>query len=166
MIIRGRAHCFGDDVNTDYVIASKYKAKTLDIGEMAKHLMEDLDPGFAERMRPGDIIVGGRNFGCGSSREAAPRVIQAAGISAVLAVSFARIFFRNSVNIGLPVLPCDTAFIGDGDELEIDLAGGGVRDIKTGGSVQAAPLPRVMVNIITDGGLVAHLRKHGTFVLI
>lgn len=165
MIIRGRAHCFGDDVNTDYVIASKYKAKTLDIREMAKHLMEDLDPGFAERMRPGDIIVGGRNFGCGSSREAAPRVIQAAGISAVLAVSFARIFFRNSVNIGLPVFPCDTAFIGDGDELEIDLASGGVNDISTGGSVQVAPLPQVMVNIIADGGLVAHLRKHGTFVL-
>ena len=162
MILRGRAHRFDDDINTDYIISSKYKAQTLRIEDAAKHLMEDIDPGFADRIAPGDIIVAGRNFGCGSSREAAPRVIKAAGIAAVVAASFARIFFRNSINIGLPVLACDTRDIGSGDEIEVDLASGQVRNLSTGASKAVQPLPKVMMNVIADGGLVQHIRKHGT----
>jgi 3-isopropylmalate/(R)-2-methylmalate dehydratase small subunit len=165
MILRGRAHRFGDDINTDYIISSKYKAQTLRIEDAAKHLMEDIDPGFADRIAAGDIIVAGRNFGCGSSREAAPRVIRAAGIAAVVASSFARIFFRNSINIGLPVLACDTDDIGNGDEIEIDLASGRVRNLSTGASKAVQPLPKVMMNVIADGGLVQHIRKHGTYML-
>lgn len=165
MILKGRAHRFGDDINTDYIISSKYKAQTLRIEDAAKHLMEDIDPGFADRIAPGDIIVAGRNFGCGSSREAAPRVIKAAGIAAVVASSFARIFFRNSINIGLPVLACDTDDIGSGDEIEIDLASGRVRNLSTGASKAVQPLPKVMMNVIADGGLVQHIRKHGTYML-
>jgi 3-isopropylmalate/(R)-2-methylmalate dehydratase small subunit len=165
MILRGRAHRFDDDINTDYIISSKYKAQTLRIEDAAKHLMEDIDPGFAGRVRPGDIIVAGRNFGCGSSREAAPRVIKAAGLGAVVATSFARIFFRNSINIGLPVLASDTSDIASGDEIEIDLANGSVRNLSTGSSRTVQPLPQVMRNLIADGGLVAHIRKHGTYKL-
>jgi len=165
MILRGRAHRFDDDINTDYIISSKYKAQTLRIEDAAKHLMEDIDPGFADRIAPGDIIVAGRNFGCGSSREAAPRVIKAAGIAAVVAASFARIFFRNSINIGLPVLACDTRDIGSGDEIEVDLASGQVRNLSTGASKAVQPLPKVMMNVIADGGLVQHIRKHGTYRL-
>jgi 3-isopropylmalate/(R)-2-methylmalate dehydratase small subunit len=165
MILRGRAHRFDDDINTDYIISSKYKAQTLRIEDAAKHLMEDIDPGFAGRVRPGDIIVAGRNFGCGSSREAAPRVIKAAGLGAVVATSFARIFFRNSINIGLPVLASDTSDIASGDEIEIDLANGSVRNLSTGNSRTVQPLPQVMRNLIADGGLVAHIRKHGTYKL-
>ena len=165
MILRGRAHRFEDDINTDYIISSKHKAQTLRIEDAAKHLMEDIDPGFAARVQPGDIIVAGRNFGCGSSREAAPRVIKAAGIGAVVATSFARIFFRNSINIGLPVLVCDTADIKTGDEIEIDLASGSVRNLSSGTSRTVAPLPQVMRNLIADGGLVPHIRKHGTYQL-
>ena len=165
MILRGRAHRFDDDINTDYIISSKYKAQTLRIEDAAKHLMEDIDPGFADRIAPGDIIVAGRNFGCGSSREAAPRVIKAAGIAAVVAASFARIFFRNSINIGLPVLACDTRDIGSGDEIDVDLASGQVRNLSTGASKAVQPLPKVMMNVIADGGLVQHIRKHGTYRL-
>ena len=132
---------------------------------MAHHLMEDLDPTFVGRIQRGDFIVAGRNFGCGSSREAAPRVIQAAGIGAVLATSFARIFFRNSINIGLPVLICDTHWISNGDELEVNLATGTVTNRTTGVEIQARPLPKIMLNIMADGGLAAHIRKHGTFRL-
>jgi len=165
MILRGRAHRFDDDINTDYIISSKYKAQTLRIEDAAKHLMEDIDPGFADRIAPGDIIVAGRNFGCGSSREAAPRVIKAAGIGAVVAASFARIFFRNSINIGLPLLACDTQGISSGDEIEIDLASGRVRNVSTGTSKTVQPLPKVMMNVIADGGLAQHIRKHGTYKL-
>ena len=165
MILKGRAHRFEDDINTDYIISSKYKAQTLRIEDAARHLMEDIDPGFASRVSPGDIIVAGRNFGCGSSREAAPRVIKAAGIGAVVAVSFARIFFRNSINIGLPVLACDTEGIRTGDEVEIDLSEGAVRNLSTGTTRVVQPLPKVMTNVIADGGLVAHIRKHGTYKL-
>lgn len=165
MNITGRAHRFGDDINTDYIIASKYKTASLDPRELTRHLMEDIDPGFGQRVRPGDLIVAGRNLGCGSSREGAPLVIKAAGVGAVLAQSFARIFFRNAINIGLPVLVCDTAGIHGDDELEFDLATGSGRNVTTGAAIRAAPLPQVMINIVRDGGLAAHIRKHGTFQL-
>lgn len=165
MILKGRAHRFDDDINTDYIISSRYKAQTLRIEDAARHLMEDIAPGFADRIAPGDIIVAGRNFGCGSSREAAPRVIKAAGIAAVVAVSFARIFFRNSINIGLPVLACDTQDVGPDDEIEIDLACGLVRNLSTGASKAVQSMPKVMMNVIADGGLIQHIRKHGTYRL-
>jgi 3-isopropylmalate/(R)-2-methylmalate dehydratase small subunit len=116
-------------------------------------------------MKAGDFVVGGRNFGLGSSREHAPRIIKLAGVSAVLAQSFARIFFRNAINVGLPVLQCDTSAIGEQDELEVDLAAGEVRDLTTGAVTAFVPLPEVMVTILEDGGLVAHVKKHGGFAL-
>jgi 3-isopropylmalate/(R)-2-methylmalate dehydratase small subunit len=124
MELRGKAHCFGNDVNTDYIISGKYKFKTLDMKELAKHVMEDLDPDFAERVQPGDFVVAGSNFGCGSSREQAPLALLNAGVGAVLAKSFARIFYRNAINTGLPVVVCDTGLIDAGDELVVDLESG------------------------------------------
>ncbi len=165
MVLRGRAHVFGDDVNTDYIISGKYKFKTLDMDELACHCMEDIDPGFASRVRPGDFIVAGGNFGCGSSREQAPLVIKHAGVGAVLARSFARIFFRNAVNKGLPVVECDTSGIQAGDELEVDLAAGKVVNVTRGTEMAIVPLPRVMMDILSEGGLTEYLKNHGGFEL-
>ncbi len=164
-ILRGRAHVFGDDVNTDYIISGKYKFRTLDVEELARHCMEDVDPGFSERVRPGDFIVAGGNFGCGSSREQAPLVIKHAGVSAVLARSFARIFFRNAINKGLPAVECDTSGIRAGDELEVDLARGKVKNVTRGYTLEIVPLPAVMMDILAEGGLTDYLRKHGGFKL-
>lgn len=165
MIRRGRAHRFGNDVNTDYIIASKYKSRVLDMSELVKHVMEDADPDFYSRLSPGDFIVAGTNFGCGSSRETAPRVIKAAGVSAVLAKGFARIFFRNAINVGLPVIECNTESIEQNDTLEVDLAGGVVRNLTKGVEIAVAPLPSVMLELLNDGGLVEHFKRHGTFHL-
>jgi len=165
MILRGRAHKFGNDVNTDYIIASKYKSRILDYDELATHVMEDADPGFYARLSPGDFIVAGTNFGCGSSRETAPRVIKAARISAVLARGFARIFYRNAINVGLPVVECDTSLIEQEDELEVDLSRGVVKNATRGIELAIAPLPPVMVELLADGGLVEHFKRHGTFNL-
>lgn len=164
-VLRGRAHVFGDDINTDYIISGKYKFKTLDMGELARHCMEDIDPGFSERVRPGDFIVAGDNFGCGSSREQAPLVIKHAGVGAVLARSFARIFFRNAINKGLPVVECDTTGIEAGDELEVDLARGKVSNLTRGYDIDVVPLPAVMMDILAEGGLTEYLKKHGGFKL-
>ena len=165
MVLRGRAHKFGDDVNTDYIISGKYKFKTLDMSELARHVFEDIDPNFVKRLKPGDFVVAGRNFGCGSSREQAPLALKHAGVGAVLAKSFARIFFRNAINTGLPVVECDTDGIEDGDELEVDLERGVVRNLTKGTEIPVRPLPKVMLRILQDGGLVEHIRKHGDFVL-
>ncbi|WP_350340650.1 3-isopropylmalate dehydratase small subunit [Candidatus Solincola tengchongensis] len=165
MVLRGRAHVFGDDVNTDYIISGKYKFKTLDMDELARHCMEDLDPEFVSKVRPGDLIVAGGNFGCGSSREQAPLVIKHAGVAAVLARSFARIFFRNAINKGLPVVECDTSGIRDGDELEVDLGGGRVVNLTRGTTLDIVPLPPVMMDILREGGLTSYLRRHGGFRL-
>jgi 3-isopropylmalate/(R)-2-methylmalate dehydratase small subunit len=165
MILRGRAHVFGTDINTDYIVASRHKAEILDWQELATHLMEDLEPGFYSRLQPGDFIVAGTNFGCGSSRETAPRVIKAAGVSAVLAMGFARIFFRNSINVGLPAVECDTTLIGAGDELEVDVGAGVIRNLTTAVEIKVAPMPEVMVELLNDGGVAEHFRKHGTWNL-
>ncbi len=165
MKLTGKAHKFGDDVNTDYIIAGKYKFKTLDMKELAKHVMEDLDPNFFSKIKKGDFIVAGRNFGCGSSREQAPLAILNANIGAVIAKSFARIFYRNSINVGLPLLECDTSQIDPGDELEIDLEEGIVYNKTKDISIKVTPLPKVMLQILNDGGLAAHFRKYGTFNL-
>lgn len=163
MYFQGKAHKFGSDINTDYIISGKYKFKTLDMVELAGHLLEDLDPEFSRKIKPGDFIVAGANFGCGSSREQAPLVVKQAGISAVLAKSFARIFYRNAINTGLPVVECDTGRIDSGDDLELDLASGVINNKTKGISIPVKPLPRVMVKILNDGGLAAHFRKYGGF---
>jgi len=161
-IIKGKTHRFGDDVNTDYIISGKYKFKTLDMKELASHLFEDLVPGFTEKVQKGDLVVAGRNFGCGSSREQAPLVIKEAGISCVVAKSFARIFYRNAINVGLPVVQCETDLIGDGDMLEVDLDAGLLKDLTTGESLTFEPLPAFMQSILREGGLVEYVRRHGT----
>jgi 3-isopropylmalate/(R)-2-methylmalate dehydratase small subunit len=166
-ILTGRAHRFepDDDINTDYIISGRYKFKTDDMSELARHVMEDIAPEFASRVAPGDFIVAGRNFGCGSSREQAPRALKAAGVSAVLAKSYARIFFRSSFNIGLPLVECDTGWIQAGDELSVDLASGEVSCPDRAVKVNASPVPRTMRILLEDGGLVPHLKKHGGFAL-
>ncbi|MBN2169217.1 MAG: 3-isopropylmalate dehydratase small subunit [Actinobacteria bacterium] len=161
MILKGKAHRFGDDVNTDYIISGRYKFKTLDMKELATHVMEDLDPDFYSRVREGDFIVAGSNFGCGSSREQAPLAIKHAGISAVISGSFARIYFRNSINNGLPSIVCDSASIEDGDELEVDLEKGTVKDLTRGTEIKTSPLPKVMLDILNEGGLVPYINKYG-----
>ncbi len=163
MLLRGKAHIFGNDVNTDYIISGKYKFKTLDMNELAKHVMEDLDPDFYQKINPGDFIVAGSNFGCGSSREQAPLAVKYANISAVLAQSFARLFYRNAINTGLPVVECDTTNIATGDELEVDLTKGEITNRTKGIIIPVKPLPPVMIKILNDGGLAAHFRKHGGF---
>jgi 3-isopropylmalate/(R)-2-methylmalate dehydratase small subunit len=165
MIFKGKAHIFGDDVNTDYIISGKYKFKTLDMEELACHCMEDIDPDFTDKVQPGDFIVAGINFGCGSSREQAPLVIKYAGVGAVLAKSFARIFFRNAINKGLPVVECDTSGIQEGDELEIDLETGKVTNLTRDETLEVTPLPGVMMEILSQGGLTDYLKKHGGFKL-
>jgi 3-isopropylmalate/(R)-2-methylmalate dehydratase small subunit len=165
MAINGTAHRFGEDINTDYIIAGRYKFKTLDMDELACHVMEDLDPEFADRCQQGDFIVAGKNFGCGSSREQAPLALKHAGVAAVLAQSFARIYFRNSINNGLPALVCDTSQIQDGDELEIDLERGKIKDVTRGIELQSSPMPEVMLDILAEGGLVEYMKKHGRLSL-
>ena len=159
--MRGRAHKLGDDVNTDYIISGKYKFKTLDMKELAKHLFEDLVPGFAESVRPGDIVVAGENFGHGSSREQAPLVMKEAGISCVVAGSFARIFYRNAINVGLPAVVCKTGSISDGDLVEVDLEQGRLKDLTTQRTLKFKPLPGIMAKILEEGGLANYIRKHG-----
>jgi 3-isopropylmalate/(R)-2-methylmalate dehydratase small subunit len=165
MELKGKAHKFGDNINTDYIISGKYKFKTLDMNELSKHLMEDLDPKFCQKIESGDFVVGGRNFGCGSSREQAPLVVKAAGIGAVLAKSFARIFYRNAINIGLPVIECDTDRINDGDLLLVNLEEGWIRNTSSNTNIEIKSLADVMIKILNDGGLVEHFKKYGSFKL-
>jgi 3-isopropylmalate/(R)-2-methylmalate dehydratase small subunit len=164
-ILRGRAWTFGDDISTDQIAPGRLFHLRTDLPELAKHVLEDENPEFATAVRPGDFVVGGRNFGLGSSREHAPRILRIAGAGAVLAQSFARIFFRNAINVGLPVLTCDTSAIEQGDDLEVDLGAGEVRDVTRATAVPFAPLPPVMLKILSDGGLVEHFRMYGEFHL-
>jgi 3-isopropylmalate/(R)-2-methylmalate dehydratase small subunit len=159
--LTGKAWKFGDDISTDHIAPGRLFHLRTNLPELAKHVLEDADPDFANKMSPGDFVVGARNFGLGSSREHAPRIIKIAGVNAVLAKSFARIFFRNAINVGLPVLVCDTDQIDTGDELEVDLAAGIVKDKTKGIEIGFAPLPPAMVKILSDGGLVEHYKKHG-----
>ncbi|MFA5313262.1 MAG: 3-isopropylmalate dehydratase small subunit [Methanomassiliicoccales archaeon] len=163
--MKGNAHVFGKNINTDYIISGKYKFKSTDMKDLSTHLMEDIRPGFYKEIKQGNFIVGGDNFGMGSSREQAPLVIQAAGINAVLANSFARIFFRNCINVGLPVIECDTSKIEEGDELFVDLEKGVVVNKTKGIEIKAVALPPVMVKILNDGGLAEHFKKNGGFNL-
>lgn len=163
----GVAHRFfpNDDINTDYIISGRYKFKIDDMNELAKHVMEDIAPDFSSRVRQGDLVVAGRNFGCGSSREQAPRALKAAGVGAVVAKSYARIFYRSAFNVGLPLIECDTDWIADGDELSVDLALGTITSLGTGASTKMVAIPKTMQTLLTDGGLIPHLKKHGGFLL-
>jgi 3-isopropylmalate/(R)-2-methylmalate dehydratase small subunit len=165
MRLEGRAHRFkpNDDINTDYIISGRYKFKISDMNELAKHVMEDISPAFASEVRDGDMIVAGRNFGCGSSREQAPRALKAAGVAAVVAKSFARIFYRNSFNIGLPLVTCDTDWILGGETVTVDFENGVVSGADSGGSAEFPPLPKTMQVLLEDGGLIPHIKKHGGF---
>ena len=165
MSMYGKAWKFGDNISTDLIAPGRHFHLRSNLEEFAKHVMEDADPTFAPKVQKGDFIVGGRNFGLGSSREHAPTIIKMAGVSAVLAKSFARIFFRNSINVGLPVLICDTDKISQGDELEVDLGMGKVTNRTNGAVLTFAPLPAAMLRILDDGGLLAHIQKHGDFKL-
>jgi methanogen homoaconitase small subunit len=154
-MIKGRAWIFGDDVDTDVIIPGKY-LRTKDLSLLASHVMEGLDPEFSSRIKKGDVIVAGRNFGCGSSREQAPVALKEAGVAAVVAKSFARIFYRNAINIGLPLIEADVS-CDKGDTVDVDLASGTVR---VGDEVvHGTRLPDFLLEILQDGGLVAHRRK-------
>lgn len=167
MILKGKGHRLpqNDDINTDYIISGRYKFKIQDPTELAKHLMEDLDPNFASKVKKGDFIVAGNNFGCGSSREQAPMAIKYAGISAVLAKSFARIFYRNCFNLGIPAIECNTDGIVESDDLEVDLDKGIIKNVTKGTSTRINPIPKTMQILLSDGGLVEHFKKHGGFAL-
>ena len=161
MKLKGKVHKFGDDINTDEIIPARY-LNTSDPGELAKHAMEDADPDFVKKLRPGDFVVGGKNFGCGSSREHAPVALKAAGLAAVIAGSFARIFYRNAFNMGLPILesPEAAATLKSEAEITVDLDTGEITDLATGQKFASQPLPPCMQELLADGGLMAHLKKH------
>lgn len=162
MKIKGKAIKLGDNINTDFIISGRYKFSITDMKVLAAHIMEDIDPEFPKKITPGhSIIVAGNNFGMGSSREQAPLVIKEAGITAVLSGKFARIFFRNSFNIGLPLLEVDTKQIDDGDELEIDLDTGRVHDLTKSATLVSAPIPKFMQDLVSEGGAVNYYKKHG-----
>lgn len=158
MKLSGKALKYGDDINTDLIIAGKY-TKTLNMSILAEHAMEDLDPDFHKKLNKGDFVVGGENFGCGSSREQAPLALKNAGIACIAAASFGRIFFRNAINIGLSIVECDTSSISDGDELEYDVESGILVNITKGTETRVESMPNVMIDILKEGGLVGFLQK-------
>jgi len=160
-MLTGKAHKFGDSISTDHIISGRYAHLRSNLPELTKHVFEDADVNFVKKVKPGDFVVGGSNFGLGSSREHAPLVIKMAGVSAILAKSVARIFFRNAINLGLPVLVCDTDKINDGDELEIDLAAGTLKDKTNGNMLTFGKIPEVMLKILNEGGLIPYIQKHG-----
>ena len=165
MILEGNAHVFGDHINTDYIISGKYKSRLTDLNEMSKHIMEDIRPDFFKEIKPGNFIVGGLNFGCGSSREAAAWVIKHAGIAAVLAKDFARIFFRNAINVGVPVLRVNTGSIQEGDRLKIDIGAGTIENLTRGGVLTTQSLPPFIQEIVDAGGMENYLKTHKTINL-
>ncbi len=164
-MLKGKAFKFGDGISTDHIIPGRYSSLRSNLPELAKHVMEGADPSFAGKVKPGDFVVGGSNFGLGSSREHAPLIMKMAGVSAILAKTVARIFFRNAINLGLPVLICDTDKIKDGDELEVDLSAGTVSDITSGHKLTFGKIPDVMLKILDEGGLIPYIKKYGDFKL-
>ncbi len=159
-MLKGKVFKYGADVNTDVIIPARYMSLSLP-DELAAHCMEDIDAEFLNRVEPGDIMVATSNFGCGSSREHAPIAIKAAGISCIIAKSFARIFFRNAINIGLPLLESEEAVdnIEAGDIVEVDLSSGTIKNLNSGKVFTAKPYPDFMAELIADGGLIEHTRK-------
>ena len=159
--MQGKAWIFGDSISTDLIAPGRYYHLRSNMPELAKHTLEDADPDFAPNVQPGDFVVAGQNFGLGSSREHAPAIIKLCGVGAVLAKSFARIFFRNAINVGLPAIQCDTGRIEAGDQLDVSLEDGVVRNLTKGFELTFEPWPEAMQNILADGGLAEHVIKHG-----
>ena len=159
-MLKGKVHKYGADVNTDVIIPARYLSLS-EPAELAKHCMEDIDKEFVNRVKPGDIIMATTNFGCGSSREHAPLAIKASGVSCIIARSFARIFFRNAVNIGLPLLECDDAVAQTeaGDILEVNLSTGQIKNLTNGLTFTAKPYPDFMAELISAGGLIEYTKK-------
>lgn len=157
-------YVYGDNIDTDRIIPGKY-TKTLDLSALADHVLEDLDPGFSKSVQRGDIIVAGKNFGCGSSREQAPLALKQSGVSVIIAEDFARIFFRNAINIGLAVLEIGKHEIEIGAQVEYDLATGIVKDLSQNKEYPATKLPQIMIDILDEGGLVPYLKKNKKYKL-
>jgi 3-isopropylmalate/(R)-2-methylmalate dehydratase small subunit len=165
LVLKGNAIKLGDNISTDDIIPGRFAHLRSNLPELARHVLEDAVPGFTSRVKLGDFLVAGENFGLGSSREHAPVVIKMSGVGAVLAKSAARIFSRNAINQGLPVLLCDTDKVGDGDELEIDLTAGVVADLTSGITLSSSKMPPIMSAILTEGGLIPYIQKHRDFKL-
>lgn len=163
--MRGRVFKFGDNISTDHIAPGRLFHLRSNLPEFAKHVLEDADPEFASKMHLGDFVVAGSNFGLGSSREHAPQIIKLAGVGAVIAKSFARIFYRNAINIGLLAIECDTDGINAGDELDLDIENGVLKNLTNGVIIPIEPLPPVMIKMLNDGGLVEHIKKNGGFNL-
>jgi 3-isopropylmalate/(R)-2-methylmalate dehydratase small subunit len=162
MKLEGKAIKLGDNINTDFIISGRYKFAITDMKELAKHIMEDIDPAFSSKISPGNsMIVAGSNFGMGSSREQAPLVIKEAGLVAVLAKSFARIFYRNAFNIGLALIETDTDKIAESDLIDIDLDKGIVRNITKGSELPMKPFPKFMQELLKEGGIISYYKKYG-----
>ncbi len=161
----GIAHKFGDNISTDHIAPGRLFHLRSNLEEFAKHVLEDADPKFASSMQKGDFVVAGNNFGLGSSREHAPQIIKISGVKAVIAKSFARIFYRNAINIGLLAIECDTDLINSGDEIELDLKVGVIKNKTQKTEIKFEPLPDVMIKLLEDGGLVEHVIKYGDFKL-
>lgn len=160
-VLEGKVWRYGDNIDTDVIIPARY-LNTFDPKELAKHCMVDIDKEFAQKVRPGDIMVGGKNFGCGSSREHAPVAIKACGVPVIIAASFARIFYRNGINVGLPLMEIgdNVERIHAGDKLSVDLSFGKIRDITTGETFQATPLPGFIQDIAKAGGLIQYVKEY------
>jgi 3-isopropylmalate/(R)-2-methylmalate dehydratase small subunit len=161
MILAGKAWKFGDNISTDHITPGRFYHLRSNLDELKKHLFDDIAPGFHKKVNKGDIIVGGSNFGLGSSREHAPVIIKMAGIDAIVANSFARIFYRNAINVGLAAIICNTDDIAQGDLLEIRLDDGILMDCTAGVEKRFSPLPPIMRNILNEGGLDHYIMKHG-----
>ncbi len=157
-VLIGRVHKFGDDVNTDYIMASRHRAKSLDYRELTQYLMEDIRPGFYRTFKNGDFIVGGDNFGCGSSREYAARILKEGGCNVIVCSSFARIFYRNAINVGIIPFECDTNSINDGDQLEINIKSGYIKIAHEDIRLDIKPIPSFLRDIISAGGLISFFK--------
>jgi 3-isopropylmalate/(R)-2-methylmalate dehydratase small subunit len=164
-VFKGRVFKFGDNISTDHIVPGRLAHLRSELPKLAKHVLEDVDPTFAHRVKLGDFIVAGSNFGLGSSREHAPLVIKMAGVSAIIVKSVARIFFRNAINLGVPVLICNTDKINDGDELVVDLKQGIINDQTNGNQLTFEKIPDAMLSILNEGGLMPYIKKHGDFKL-
>ena len=165
-IKKGKAFKFGDGISTDHIAPGRLFHLRSNLEEFSKHVLEDADPDFAKNMKKGDFVVAGNNFGLGSSREHAPQIIKIAGVGAVIAKSFARIFYRNAINIGLLLIECNTDKIDAGDELELDVQKGILKDLTKNIEIEIMPLPDVMIKLLNDGGLIEHIKKNGDFSLV
>lgn len=159
-MLKGKVFKFGDSISTDHIIPGRLLRLRSNLPELAKHVFEDADPTFAKRVTRGDFVVGGKNFGLGSSREHAPLVIKISGVGAVLVKSVARIFFRNAINVGLPVLICDTDKINDGDRLEVDLEKGIINNLTNKAQLSFSKIPEIMLRILDEGGLIPYIKKY------